>query len=175
MDNKDLKKLKERAEENQEPTYRYIKSIILFLFLGIVCFFIGMIRLGFILIAFAAGYAFFSYIQRYKTVVSSEEFIYKAAKNSLRHNKKSKKEMKEEKALRKSEYEQRLKEIEEEFDFDYDIGKKQELVCEQCGNKAKIVPKKNKSPECPVCGGKLIPIASATDMQNEDGDEDYDI
>ena len=174
----DKKELKKKDDNEQEPVYRYIKTIILFFVLGILCLFFGMIRFGIIMILFAAGYAFFSYIQRYKTIISEEEFIYKAAKNHLKHSKEKKQKEKEAKDIRKSEYEQRLKEIEEEFDFSYDIGKKQELICSSCKTKTKIVPKKGKKPECPICGGLMIPIeAEDTDNEYEDAEseEGYDI
>ena len=100
----------------KERKYRYIKQILLYAALAVVCFLLKIYGFGFVFVFLTISFSVLSYVRRDKTYVSPEEAVTEYAKYKV---KKKKKKKKDEKAALKSEYDRRMAEIEEEFDFDY--------------------------------------------------------
>lgn len=154
----------EQTTDAPQVQYRYIKRIIFYAILSVGCLICGFIKMGIFLLAITACYALLSYKQRFKYATSGEELAFKLWK---KHRKGKFSERKES----KRQYKERLDEIEKEFDFDY--GDRVEYICEDCGNRTKMVYKKGAKRECPVCSGKLIPAkAEAIPEQNNSLEDD---
>ena len=156
------KEMRERSAQVNEPHYRYIKRIVLFVILGIICLILEMWLIGIILIAMGGCYGLLSYIQRFKYATSVEELTLKELKKKKVEKKYKKNELKE--ALQN-----RLDEIEKEFDFDYN--NMQDLICIHCGTCITLKPREGHIPTCPICNNAMVP-RDEVDEEEEDFDDE---